>query len=276
MTEMMPLSNAEDTPPPPAAPAKRATRPRAPKASLGAPSEETTQLLRVYGDQVATLGEQIAKAEAAADSERAERLRVIAEHASERERWREAIGEVERARSGEVGSLQGDREAERERVNQLVETLIAETSAREEGMARALRDAEDRLSAVNAEIAALRLSHAVALDRLQADREAERKRIGDLVERLIADTEVRERSFRQRIEAAERRSEEAQAALEEERRTGAELEKRVERLTGTLDGLRRDREAEVAAYEAMRDQCRVLVTELARRQSPWWRRLFRR
>ena len=272
MTEMMPLSNAEDTPPPPAAPAKRATRQRAAKA----PSEETTQLLRVYGDQVATLGEQIAKAEAAADSERAERLRVIAEHASERERWREAIGQVERARSGDVGTLQGDREAERDRINQLVETLIAETSAREHGMARALQDAEDRLSAVNAEIAALRLSHAVALDRLQADREAERKRIGDLVERLIADTEARERGFRQRIEAAERRSEEAQAALEQERRTGAELEKRLERLTGTLDGLRRDREAEVAAYEAMRDQCRILVTELARRQTPWWRRLFRR
>ena len=271
MTEMMPLSNGEDAPPPPAAPAKRATRQR-----TKAPSEETTQLLRVYGDQVATLGEQIAKAEAAADSERAERLRVIAEHASERERWREAIGQAEQARAGEIGHLQADREAERERINHLVETLIAETSAREQGMARALQDAEDRLSAVNAEIAALRLSHTVALDRLQADREAERKRIGDLVERLIADTELRERGFRQRIEAAERRSEDAQDALEQERRHSAELEKRLERLTGTLDGLRRDRETEVAAYEAMRDQCRILVTELARLRRPWWRRMFRR
>ena len=126
------------------------------------------------------------------------------------------------------------------------------------------------------EIAALRTAHAVALDRLQADREAERQRIGDLVAQLIADTEARERVFTQRLAAAENERDEAREAENRERRRAAELAGKVERLMGTLDGLRQDREAEVAAYETMRDQCRILAAELQRLRRPWWRRLFTR
>lgn len=272
MTDIMPVTNGEETSRRPVASAV----PPAPRTRAKAPASTTAQLLRVHEEQVATLGEQLAKAEAAAESERAERLRIVAEHAADRERWRETIAQAEQARAAELEHLHQDHEADRGRVTQLVEQLIAETAAREKDLSDALEDAEQRLSETTAEIAALRTAHAVALDRLQADRDAERQRIGDLVAQLIADTEAREQVFTRRLGEAECQRDEAREAEARERQRAVELEKKVARLAGTLDGLRRDREAEVAAYEAMRDQCRILATELQRLRRPWWRRLFRR
>lgn len=278
MTDMMttpngPGINGEE---PSRRPVASAVPPPAPRTRAKAPATNTAQLLRSHGEQIATLGEQLAKAESVAESERAERLRVVAEHAADRERWRETITQAEQAREAEVARLHEGHAADRERVTALVEQLIAETAAREQDLSHALQDAEQRLSDTTAEIAALRTAHAVALDRLQADREAERQRIGDLVAQLIADTEAREQVFTQRLADAETERDEAREAAARERQRAAELAGKVERLMGTLDGLRQDREAEVAAYEAMRDQCRILAAELQRLRRPWWRRLFTR
>ena len=272
MTDTMPVTSGEEASRRPTASAV----PPAPRTRAKAPATNTAELLRVYGEQVTTLSEQLAKAEATAESERAERLRIVAEHTADRERWREAITQAEQARGTEIDRLHQDREAERDRINQLVKRLIAETAEREQELTQALHGAEERLAETTAEMAALRTAHAVALDRLQADREAERQRIGDLVEQLIADTEAREQTFNQRLDEAWRERDEARDAESRERQRAADLEKRVERLTGTLDGLRRDREAEVGAYEAMRDQCRLMASELVRLRRPWWRRLLGR
>lgn len=270
MTDMTPATNGEEASRRPVASAvPPATRTRA-----KAPATTTAQLLQAHGEQIATLNQQLAKAESAVESGREERLRLAAEHAAEREGWLEAIAEAERARKAEVALLHEEHRAERERVTLLVERLIAETAAREQDLTRALRDAERSLSEATAEIAALRTAHAVALDRLQSDRDAERQRIGDLVAQLIADTESREKVFTQRLDQARRERDEARKAESDERKRAAELARTVERLTGTLDGLRQDREAEVAAYETMRDQCRILAAELVRLRRPWWRRLF--
>jgi len=272
MTDTMPVTSGEEASRRPTASAV----PPAPRTRARAPATNTAELLRVYGEQVTTLSDQLAKAEATAESERAERLRIVAEHTADRDRWREAITQAEQARGAEIDRLHQDREAERERINQLVERLIAETAEREQELTQALHGAEERLAETTAEMAALRTAQAVALDRLQADREAERQRIGDLVEQLIADTEAREETFNQRLDEARRERDEARDAEARERQRAADLEKRVERLNGTLDGLRRDREAEVGAYEAMRDQCRLMASELARLRRPWWRRMFGR
>ncbi|WP_448208316.1 hypothetical protein [Azospirillum sp. sgz302134] len=274
MTEMIPISDGEETSRRPVASA--VPPPSVSRSRAKTPSTGTTQLLKVYGEQVATLNEQLAKAEAAAESERAERLRLAAEHTADRERWREAIEQAEAARAAEVERLHGGHETERQRINELVERLIAETAERERELTGAVQDAEARLSQATADIAALRAAHAVALDRLQADREAERKRIGDLVAQLIADTEAREQTFNERLDEAHHQRDAAQSDAARERQRAQEFEKRVERLSGTLDGLRRDREAEVATYEAMRDQCRLMASELERLRRPWWRRMFRR
>jgi len=127
----------------------------------------------------------------------------------------------------------------------------------------------------------LESSRAEEIERLQADRRAERERIRELVGKLIEDTSARDQELRQRAEAAERRAEFARAEAVQARTEAAGARERldasaaqVERLTGALDRIHKDRESEVEEFAALAAERDALLAEVKRLSRPWWRRLF--
>jgi len=125
-------------------------------------------------------------------------------------------------------------------------------------------------------------NHLAELERLQADRQAERERIRELVGKLIEDTAARDLELRERAELAERRAEfagaatvQAQAEAASARERADRLVAQVERLTSALDRVHKDRQAEVEEFAALSAERDTLVAEVKRLRQPWWKRLFR-
>lgn len=123
--------------------------------------------------------------------------------------------------------------------------------------------------------------HRTEIERLQADRLAERERIRELVGKLIEDTTARDRELRERAELAERRADFARAEAVQARTEATSANERadkaaaqVERLTGALDRIHKDREAEVEQFTALSLERDRLLDEVKRLRRPWWRRLF--
>ena len=190
--------------------------------------------------------------------------------------------ELERARA-ELRDEQQDRAVEREGWRITIDQLTATI---------------DRLQAAHADkLAELREAHVAELERLdaeferqQADRQAERERIRELVAKLIDSTTAREGELRSQAEAAERRAdlekaransaqEAAAYANDETAKVRAEVGKQVvqiERLTATLDRLHKDRDTEVEEHAAVMLERDTMARELERARRPWWRRVLRR
>lgn len=156
---------------------------RAPGGSSPSPPAAPPEASPADAALLTELREALDRARAELDQERADR-------AAEWERWRGTIDEIDAARAAEIERLDLDRQAERERIRELVGKLIEDCAARDRELRERAGAAEHRAEFARAEAVQARAEatdarekadrHAAqverltaALDRVHKDRDAE-------------------------------------------------------------------------------------------------------